>query len=284
MEISIWVTEELYSLYSLLEKAEFCFSHFTTYYESLVRKYLGVPVNVPLTKKFNVKDKNPLDYIPSFDYEDRSFPLEMLFKEQFERAFNTDLSMVRIHTGEYSHDIASKHGAKAVTMGNSIFFARGMYDPYTEEGVALLAHEIQHVVQYNDKDTFFLYDEDIAVAEYMAESVEAQLKNMSLHSVNSNVLSDDVDIQRDNPEIQEKDSNPDVIANDSLDDFSSKPTEVRYNITTKDGKVCNISKKERAKLIEMTTEKVKNYISQEFSMMSDNEKQNYLMKVMKYVR
>lgn len=259
------------------------FSDYENEIRGLITKYLGSNKVVALKKKFNTKDKDPLDFIPTVDYEDSSFPLDMLFKEQFERAFDTDLSMVRIHTGEYSHQMASKHGAKAVTMGNSIFFARGMYSPYTEDGLALLAHEIQHVVQYNEKDTFLLYDEDIAVAEYMAESIEAQVKNMKLHSVNSGVFNSESSVGRDNPENFTNDVAPEIMSDSSLDDFSSNNTEIRYDITTRDGKTYNLSKKERAQVIEMTTEKVKEYIASEFSMLSDDEKNRYLMKVIKYV-
>ena len=251
--------------------------------QQLVRKYLGANTIVPLPKKFDLKHKNPVDYIPDMEYEDRSFPLDLLFKEQLERVFDADLSMVRIHTGEYSHELASKQGAKAVTMGNSIFFARGMYSPYTDDGLALLAHEVQHVVQYNDKDQSFLYDEDIILAEYMAESVEKQMKNMKLHNANSGVFNKDATVSRDNPENITNDTAPEIGIDKSLDDFSGENTEIRYEITTRDGSVYNISKEDRAKVIQMTTANVKDYIESELCALSDNERDKFLLKVLKYV-
>lgn len=239
--------------------------------------------SVTFSKKYDLKHKDPLDYIPSVDFEDRSFPLDLLFKEQFERAFDTDLSMVKIHTGEYSHEMASNYGAKAVTVGNNIYFARGMYSPYTEEGQSLLAHEIQHVVQYNDKDQFFLYDEDIALAEYMAESVESQVKNMKLHSVNSGVFNQDTSVDRGNPEDFTNDTAPEISSDKSLDDFSSENSELRYEITFENGKVYNLSKEDRAELIDMTTIKVTDYIESELTLLPDDEKDKFLLKVLKYV-
>lgn len=44
-----------------------------------------------------------------------------------------------------------------------------------------------------------------------------------------------------------------------------------------------ISKKERAHVIEMATKKVKEFISDEISRLSEDERNRYLMKVMKYV-
>lgn len=284
MNDTLWITDQLYRMQYYFDLSDRVFTLFKSDFEKLVRRFLGVPDTVPLTKKYNVKDKDPLDYLPSFNYEDTSFPLSLLLKEQLERLFGEDLSMVRIHTGEYSHDIASKHGAKAVTMGNSIFFARGMYNPYTEEGIALLAHEVQHVVQYNDKDTFFLYDEDIAIAEYMAESIESQVKNMNLHNVNSPVVGGKYDIEGSPNDNAVNEDKIEIGNSSDLDDFSSANTEIRYNITLRNGKTYNISKKERESLVSMVSEKVQNHISEKYNMLSDEERDKYLLKVLQYVQ
>jgi len=240
---------------------------------------------VPIIKLHNLNTNNEaVNYIPSIEYDDTSFPLDLLFKEQLERVFDTDLSMVRIHTGEYSHELASKQGAKAVTMGNSIFFARGMYSPYTEEGLSLLAHEVEHVVQYNDKDQSFLYDEDIILAEYMAESVERQVKNIKLHNVNSGVFNKGVNVERDNPEDITNETTTEIGEDSSIDDFSSQDNEIRYNITFENGKIYNLSQDERGLVIEQAAEKVNDYIENKLTMLSDLEADKYLLKVLKYVQ
>ncbi len=278
------LVDELLKVFYYCDLADRVFTLFKSDFESMVRRYLGVPDTVPLTKKFSVQNKNPLDYIPSFDYEDASFPLDLLLKEQFERVFGEDLSMVKIHTGEYSNDIASRHGAKAVTMGNSIYFARGMYNPYSEEGIALLAHEIQHVVQHNDKDTFFLYDEDIAAAEYMAETIEKKLEGKGLHNINSPVTDGQYNVEG---QTESNTSDPDKVEignSSNLDDFSSNSGEITYNVTTRDGKVYNITNKEREQLVGQVSEKVQNYISEQYNMLSDDERERYLIKVLQYVQ
>lgn len=277
------VVEFLYRLSNYCEESSCLYGVFKSHYEELVKELLGIPKSVVLAKKFNLKDKNADDFIPSVIDEDSSFPLELLLKEQLERTFGEDLSMVRIHTGEYSHEMASNYGAKAVTVGNDIYFARGMYNPYSEEGLALLAHEIQHVVQYNDKDTFFLYDEDIAMAEYMAESIESQVKNMNLHNVNSPLVGGKYDVEGSPNENVVNEDRIDIGNTSDLDDFSSANTEIRYNITLRNGKTYNISKKEREQLVGMVTEKVKKYISEQYEMLSDDERDKFLLKVMKYV-
>lgn len=60
-----------------------------------------------------------------------------------ETAFGHDFSAVRVHFGER----AAEHGARALTVGNDIHFARGEYLPGTRDGTHLLAHELAHVVQ-----------------------------------------------------------------------------------------------------------------------------------------
>lgn len=66
---------------------------------------------------------------------------------QFETAFGTDLSGVRIHTGEAGDQLAQDRGAAAVTVGGDIHFRAGAFRPGTPQGDRLLAHELTHVVQ-----------------------------------------------------------------------------------------------------------------------------------------
>lgn len=54
-----------------------------------------------------------------------------------------DLSGVRIHV---SRDVPAL-GARAITCGDHVHFAPGSYDPASEASVALLGHEIAHVLQ-----------------------------------------------------------------------------------------------------------------------------------------
>lgn len=63
------------------------------------------------------------------------------------RAFFADFSAVRVHTGAASDRVAARLGARAMTIGQDIFFRSGAFRPHTPEGDRLLAHELAHVVQ-----------------------------------------------------------------------------------------------------------------------------------------
>jgi hypothetical protein len=58
-----------------------------------------------------------------------------------------DLSDVRVHTGDHAARTAAALRARAVTVGPDIYFAAGAYDPASEAGIELIAHEVAHVVQ-----------------------------------------------------------------------------------------------------------------------------------------
>jgi hypothetical protein len=60
-----------------------------------------------------------------------------------------DLRRVRIHIGIPSHvRLFAAITAAAYTSGDDLYFAPGVYDTTTIEGLALIAHEIAHSVQY----------------------------------------------------------------------------------------------------------------------------------------
>ena len=66
----------------------------------------------------------------------------------FESRFGVDFSNVRIHAGSDAAQLSSNLSAKAFTFGNDIFFGNGQYDPGSEGGRHLLAHELAHVLQH----------------------------------------------------------------------------------------------------------------------------------------
>lgn len=68
-------------------------------------------------------------------------------RAKFETSLGTDLSGVRVHTGTESQHAASAVGAKAYAMGDDIHFAAGEYNPASQSGQHLLAHEVAHTVQ-----------------------------------------------------------------------------------------------------------------------------------------
>jgi hypothetical protein len=68
-------------------------------------------------------------------------------REKFEGSLGTDLSSVRVHTGGASETAASAVSARAFAIGQDVHFGAGQYDPASESGQHLIAHEVAHTVQ-----------------------------------------------------------------------------------------------------------------------------------------
>lgn len=64
-----------------------------------------------------------------------------------ESRFNYDFSNVKIHDHDLAAKSASSINALAYTSGNNIVFNSGQYNPNSDSGKRLLAHELTHVVQ-----------------------------------------------------------------------------------------------------------------------------------------
>ena len=64
-----------------------------------------------------------------------------------EHGLSADLSNARIHTDREADDLARSVGATAFTTGQDIFFRNGAYNPASDDGLHLIAHEATHVVQ-----------------------------------------------------------------------------------------------------------------------------------------
>jgi hypothetical protein len=62
-------------------------------------------------------------------------------------AFGTDFSGVRVHHDSGADQLNRSVQAKAFTTGADIFFKSGEYNPGSQGGQKLLAHELTHVVQ-----------------------------------------------------------------------------------------------------------------------------------------
>ncbi len=84
--------------------------------------------------------------------EEAGRPLDAPVQADMSSSFGRDFSAVRIHTGARANTSARTLGATAYTAGNHIAFAAGRYDPATERGRGLIAHELAHVTQ-QDRQT-----------------------------------------------------------------------------------------------------------------------------------
>jgi hypothetical protein len=74
-------------------------------------------------------------------------PLPRFVRRNFEGYFGQDLSQVRVHAGEGPATLAQQLRAKAFTLGHDVVFGRGQFQPETDSGKRLLAHELTHVMQ-----------------------------------------------------------------------------------------------------------------------------------------
>ncbi|MBL9020395.1 MAG: DUF4157 domain-containing protein [Myxococcales bacterium] len=74
-------------------------------------------------------------------------PLPDTLMRKFESSLGADLSGVRVHTGAESAAANDAVGARAYTVGNDIHFGAGQYDPESQGGQHLIAHEVAHTVQ-----------------------------------------------------------------------------------------------------------------------------------------
>jgi hypothetical protein len=74
-------------------------------------------------------------------------PLDEETRADMEGRLGHDFSDVRVHTGAAADESARSVNAQAYTAGSDIVFASGRYDPASDAGMHVLAHELTHVVQ-----------------------------------------------------------------------------------------------------------------------------------------
>ncbi len=64
-----------------------------------------------------------------------------------EPRFGADFSAVRLHTDDEAARLSQRLGARAFTTGGDIFFGRSQFQPGTDAGRELIAHELAHTIQ-----------------------------------------------------------------------------------------------------------------------------------------
>lgn len=74
-------------------------------------------------------------------------PLSSGLQSEMSASFGFDFSKVRIHTDQEAQQLSEQLHAQAFAYRGDIFFNEGSFDPSTERGRWLLAHELTHVVQ-----------------------------------------------------------------------------------------------------------------------------------------
>jgi hypothetical protein len=68
-------------------------------------------------------------------------------KGELEEHTGTDLTNVNVHTSPKAEELSEGINAKAFTHGQDIYFNNGNYNPASDQGKELLAHEVTHTMQ-----------------------------------------------------------------------------------------------------------------------------------------
>lgn len=103
----------------------------------------------PLPSSVGVPSQSPNHIRRAINSSGR--PLDLKTRNFFEPCLGYDLGGVRIHTDSSAGRSASRVNARAYTIGNDIVFGGGEYDPETERGKYLLAHELAHTIQQDNQ-------------------------------------------------------------------------------------------------------------------------------------
>ena len=74
-------------------------------------------------------------------------PLDAGSRAFFEPRFDRSFGDVRVHAGGEADRAARGFHARAFTVGSHLVFAAGEYEPHSERGRGLIAHELAHVLQ-----------------------------------------------------------------------------------------------------------------------------------------
>ncbi|HWB25761.1 MAG TPA: DUF4157 domain-containing protein [Chitinophagaceae bacterium] len=85
------------------------------------------------------------NYLQSLSGKGR--PLSIEEKNFFEPRFGYDFSNVRLHTDSEANKSAAGINAHAYTHGNNIVFGQSQFQPGSETGRKLIAHELTHTIQ-----------------------------------------------------------------------------------------------------------------------------------------
>jgi hypothetical protein len=104
------------------------------------------PVSLSRTEGTNKGERDLTSGTRSLRAEGSSQLLPHSIRSYVEPRFGYDFSRVRVHSDPEASTMAESLNARAFTVGQDIFFGR-QYEPDTQAGLHLLAHELTHVVQ-----------------------------------------------------------------------------------------------------------------------------------------
>lgn len=83
--------------------------------------------------------------LSSADLSEPGSALPSDLQQSMGESMGTDFSDVRVHTGPGADRASEQISARAFTRGRDVYFRDGAYDPSSQEGQHLIAHELAHV-------------------------------------------------------------------------------------------------------------------------------------------
>jgi hypothetical protein len=95
-------------------------------------------------------------------------PLPTGVRNAMEPRFGASFSNVRVHTGESAAQQSASLNANAFTVGEHIFFGRDKFQPQSDAGRHLIAHELTHTIQQGTA----IQRDAISVHEHVAPQVQ----------------------------------------------------------------------------------------------------------------
>lgn len=99
-------------------------------------------------------------------------PMEKDVQNSMESGFGANFSNVQIHTNQESSSLNNQISSKAFTYKNNVFFGENQYQPDTNSGKHLLAHELTHVVQQGQAGK--------KKSEVTSETVQPQIQRLGV--------------------------------------------------------------------------------------------------------
>jgi len=100
-----------------------------------------------------------------------------------ENTFGKSFGQVKIHIDKYAQSAGESLHANAFTQKNDIFFNANQYEPDSQQGRKLIAHELTHVVQQNNNGSVqtiqrSLKDVPAKVAQKIIRQIEDRLRSL----------------------------------------------------------------------------------------------------------
>ena len=99
-------------------------------------------------------------------------PLGSNVRQFMEPRFGADFGRVQVHADRRAAELSQSLSARAFTYGRHIYFNEGEYQPETQEGKRVLAHELTHVIQQGGSQTW------MPVRQHVTESRGANVSAM----------------------------------------------------------------------------------------------------------